>query len=84
MIFGSVSKMNHFNLQQNAFAVGSEEMRGSVSISDLKGPIVCPKPRRVGVLANNPVRPLRWHKRYFFIIIIISSRFEGVVRVISV
>ncbi|KAF5479897.1 hypothetical protein F2P56_000680 [Juglans regia] len=32
-------------------------MRGSVSISDL----VCPKPRRVGVLANNPVRPLRWH-----------------------
>ncbi|GMY24377.1 hypothetical protein FCV25MIE_19619 [Fagus crenata] len=54
--------MNHCNLQQSAFAVvGSEEMRGSVSISDLKGPMVCPKPRRVGVLANNSLRPLRWH-----------------------
>jgi hypothetical protein len=57
--------MNHCNLQQSAFAVvGSEEMRGSVSISDLKGPMVCPKPRRVGVLANNSLRPLRWHMRY--------------------
>nr|POF06386.1 hypothetical protein CFP56_55469 [Quercus suber] len=56
------SKMNHCNLKQNAFsAVGSEEMRGPVSISDLKGPVVCPKPRRVGVLANNSLRPLRWH-----------------------
>ncbi|KAF5457449.1 hypothetical protein F2P56_021549 [Juglans regia] len=53
--------MNHCNLQQNAFAVGSEEMWSSVSINDLKGPIVCPKPRRVGVLAHNPLRPLRWH-----------------------
>ncbi|KAB1211194.1 hypothetical protein CJ030_MR6G021614 [Morella rubra] len=53
--------MNHFNVQQNAFVVGSEEMRGSVSISDLKGPVVCPKPRRVGILANNHLRPLRWH-----------------------
>ena len=59
------SKMNHCNLKQNAFSVvGSEEMRGSVSISDLKGPVVCPKPRRVGVLANNSLRPLRWHMRY--------------------
>ncbi|KAM4131592.1 hypothetical protein ACJW30_01G186800 [Castanea mollissima] len=54
--------MNHCNLKQNAFSVvGGEEMRGSVSISDLKGPVVCPKPRRVGVLANNSLRPLRWH-----------------------
>ncbi|CAI0451054.1 unnamed protein product [Linum tenue] len=29
-------------------------------MSDLRGPVVCPKPRRVGILANNPVRPLRW------------------------
>uniref|UniRef100_A0A2N9F2Y2 Uncharacterized protein n=1 Tax=Fagus sylvatica TaxID=28930 RepID=A0A2N9F2Y2_FAGSY len=38
-------------------------MRGSVSISDLKGPMVCPKPRRELEfwLTNNSLRPLRWH-----------------------
>ncbi|KAF2282702.1 hypothetical protein GH714_043702 [Hevea brasiliensis] len=30
-------------------------------IYDSKGSVVCPKPRRVGILANNPIRPLRWH-----------------------
>ncbi|EEF41177.1 uncharacterized protein LOC8272337 [Ricinus communis] len=52
--------MNHFNLQKNAVA-SCDESRGLVSIYDPKGPVVCPKPRRVGILANNPIRPLRWH-----------------------
>ncbi|XP_027353176.1 uncharacterized protein LOC113863703 isoform X2 [Abrus precatorius] len=52
--------MNCYNLQQNAFAVG-EEMRGSLPIADQNGPVICPKPRRVGVLMNVPIRPLRWH-----------------------
>ncbi|XP_059452600.1 uncharacterized protein LOC132183215 [Corylus avellana] len=57
--------MNHCNFQQNAFVAGGEEMRSTVSISDLKGPVVCPKPRRVGVLANTQVRPLRWHMSHY-------------------
>ncbi|KAJ4846608.1 hypothetical protein Tsubulata_033253 [Turnera subulata] len=52
--------MNHFNLQKNAVAF-CDERRGPVSVSDPKGPVVCPKPRRVGVMANNPIRPLRWN-----------------------
>ncbi|XWS30708.1 hypothetical protein CRYUN_Cryun23aG0011000 [Craigia yunnanensis] len=54
--------MNHCNLQQNAAVSAYEEMRGLISISDQKGgPVVCPKPRRIGVLSNNPIRPLRLH-----------------------
>nr|ADK13070.1 conserved hypothetical protein 13 [Hevea brasiliensis] len=54
--------MNQFNLHKNAFAsCDRTETRGLVSIFDSKGPVVCPKPRRVGILANNPSRPLRWH-----------------------
>lgn len=26
--------------------------------------VVCPKPRRVGLLSNNIIRPLRFHMRY--------------------
>ena len=37
----AVSKMNHFNLQQIAFAAG-EEMRDFASIADGKEPVVCP------------------------------------------
>uniref|UniRef100_A0A5B6YNU0 Uncharacterized protein n=1 Tax=Davidia involucrata TaxID=16924 RepID=A0A5B6YNU0_DAVIN len=52
--------MNYFDLQQNnAFAAAGEEIRGPVSISDGKGTVVCPKPRRVGLVINNPTRPLR-------------------------
>ncbi|RID41982.1 hypothetical protein BRARA_J01902 [Brassica rapa] len=47
------SKMN----QYNAF-VSREEMMGLDRSNDL---VVCPKPRRVGVLANNLTRPLRLH-----------------------
>lgn len=54
------SKMNRYSLQQNAFAA-CEEMRGSVTITDHKEPLICPKPRRVGVLSNVPVRQLRFH-----------------------
>ncbi|KAE9590268.1 hypothetical protein Lalb_Chr21g0317821 [Lupinus albus] len=52
--------MNCYNLQQNAFG-SYEEMRGSVKVADQKDPVICPKPRRVGVLANMLNRPLRWH-----------------------
>ncbi|XP_039027509.1 uncharacterized protein LOC120161302 [Hibiscus syriacus] len=52
--------MNPCNLQRNAAVSAFEEIRGLISISD-GGPVVCPKPRRNRVLANNPVRPLRLH-----------------------
>ncbi|KAG5227161.1 Autophagy-related [Salix suchowensis] len=51
--------MNQVSFQQNAITF-CDERRGLVSISDYKSPVVCPKPRRVGILANNPIRPLRW------------------------
>ena len=60
----AVSKMNHFNLQQIAFAAG-EEMRGPVSIADRKEHVVCPRPRRVSLLSNTHGRPFRWHTRWF-------------------
>ncbi|OAY57073.1 uncharacterized protein LOC110602647 [Manihot esculenta] len=54
--------MNHFNLHMNAIASCDEtENRGLVSICDSKGPVVCPKPRRVANLANYSSRTLRWH-----------------------
>ncbi|XP_061359266.1 uncharacterized protein LOC133303377 [Gastrolobium bilobum] len=52
--------MNCYSLQQNAFAA-CEEMRGSTNLIDQKEPVICPKPRRVGVLSNYPMRHLRWH-----------------------
>uniref|UniRef100_A0A5B7B0W9 Translocase subunit seca n=1 Tax=Davidia involucrata TaxID=16924 RepID=A0A5B7B0W9_DAVIN len=60
--------MNHCAIQQNAFA-SCEEMRNSVSVSlsDNRDSVVCPKPRRLGVLntaINDPIRPLRWHMSY--------------------
>uniref|UniRef100_A0A2P2KDB0 Uncharacterized protein n=1 Tax=Rhizophora mucronata TaxID=61149 RepID=A0A2P2KDB0_RHIMU len=51
--------MDHFNLQQDAIAP-YEETGCLASISNPIGPVVCPKPRRVGILANNQIRPLRW------------------------
>lgn len=59
-----ILKMNCYSLQQNAFAA-CEEMRGSVVsvnlVTDQKEPVICPKPRRVGVLSNMAMRPLRLH-----------------------
>ncbi|KAH1215508.1 hypothetical protein GmHk_13G036630 [Glycine max] len=52
--------MNCYGLQQNAFAA-CEEMRGSVNFVDQKEPVICPKPRRVGVASNMPTRHFRWH-----------------------
>jgi len=52
--------MNCYGLQKNAFAA-CEEMRGSVNFVDKKESVICPKPRRVGVVSNMPVRHLRWH-----------------------
>ncbi|KAG7036731.1 hypothetical protein SDJN02_00351, partial [Cucurbita argyrosperma subsp. argyrosperma] len=49
-------------LQQNTF-FSCEETRGYASISDLKDPVVCPKPRRLAILANNHIKhPLKWHQ----------------------
>ncbi|KAA3474597.1 Autophagy-related 2 [Gossypium australe] len=45
--------MNRCSLQENASVAAYDHQRG--------GPVVCPKPRRIGVLANNPNRPLRLH-----------------------
>eukprot|EP00262_Sarcandra_glabra_P017964 TRINITY_DN630_c0_g2_i1.p1 TRINITY_DN630_c0_g2~~TRINITY_DN630_c0_g2_i1.p1 ORF type:complete len:184 (-),score=9.20 TRINITY_DN630_c0_g2_i1:392-943(-) len=57
--------MNHCIVQQKTFAA-CDEMRSSVpfSISDRKDSVVCPKPRRFGLLnhsINDSTRPLRWH-----------------------
>ncbi|KAL5080475.1 hypothetical protein RYX36_008896 [Vicia faba] len=52
--------MNCYSLQQNAFAA-CEEMRGSVTVMDQKEPLICPKPRRVGVLSSVPMRQFRFH-----------------------
>ncbi|KAJ0244610.1 Uncharacterized protein HA466_0192170 [Hirschfeldia incana] len=48
-------KMNHCNLQQNAFMSRDDESRGFVV------PVVCPKPRRVSILSNNVIHPFRSH-----------------------
>ncbi|KAF4391463.1 uncharacterized protein LOC115722871 isoform X1 [Cannabis sativa] len=53
--------MNHFSFQQNAF-MAREEIRGgsgSTFASDPMDPVVCPRPRRVGILASNFVKSLR-------------------------
>lgn len=57
--------MNRCDIQQNALVVGCEEMRSRpvvVSLSDGKGPVVCPKPRRVGFSATNLTMSLRWQR----------------------
>ncbi|XP_058091538.1 uncharacterized protein LOC131237665 [Magnolia sinica] len=59
----SVSKMNHCMVSQNVFAA-CEEMRSNVSVSERKDSVVCPKPRRLGLSVNDPVRPMRWHFSY--------------------
>ncbi|KAA8529160.1 hypothetical protein F0562_034041 [Nyssa sinensis] len=59
--------MNHCAIQQNAFAACEEMSSVSISISDKKEPVFCPKPRRVGLLntaINDPIRPLRWHMSF--------------------
>ncbi|CAI9785384.1 unnamed protein product [Fraxinus pennsylvanica] len=55
------NKMNHCTIQKNTFAA-CDEMKGK------KGAVVCPKPRRVGLVHaaaafnDSPsTRPLRWH-----------------------
>ncbi|KAK9038941.1 hypothetical protein V6N11_023782 [Hibiscus sabdariffa] len=65
LLFRFLKKMNHINLQQNVATVSAyEEMGGFISsISDHQkaSPVVCPKPRRIRVLSNNPIRPFRLH-----------------------
>ncbi|KAJ0098959.1 hypothetical protein Patl1_21456 [Pistacia atlantica] len=50
--------MNQLYHQKNAF-VAREETRG-FEFSDQRESVVCPKPRRVGILASNCTRPFRW------------------------
>ncbi|KAJ6356885.1 hypothetical protein OIU78_004888 [Salix suchowensis] len=56
--------MNHCAIQQNAFST-REEIRSSVSVpvSDRRDPVVCPKPRRLGLLNNHPARSIRFQLR---------------------
>ncbi|KAJ6903028.1 hypothetical protein NC651_020501 [Populus alba x Populus x berolinensis] len=53
--------MNHCAIQQNAFST-REEIRNSVSIpiSERRDPVVCPKPRRLGLLNDYPARSFRF------------------------
>ncbi|CAL0314644.1 unnamed protein product [Lupinus luteus] len=51
--------MNYYDLQKNAYGA-CEGLRGSLPITNQNGPIICPKPCRVGVLTNMSIRPLRW------------------------
>jgi hypothetical protein len=60
-------KMNYYAIRKNNFAA-CEEMMGSAAYRsvEMKETVVCPKPRRFGLLhtvLNDPphVRPLRWH-----------------------
>ncbi|PON78615.1 translocase subunit seca [Parasponia andersonii] len=58
--------MNQCVIQQKGFSSVCEEMRsGSSSSMDRKDPVVCPKPRRLGLLNaavhDHPIRSLRWH-----------------------
>jgi len=54
--------MNRWEVQQqNSMVVGCEERR-SVPLSDQKGSVVCPKPRRVGLLSGSLTMSLRWQK----------------------
>ncbi|GAB4827875.1 hypothetical protein Ancab_034759 [Ancistrocladus abbreviatus] len=62
--------MNRCDIQQNTGLFGGcQEVGGSVSVSvsisipDRKGPVVCPKPRRLGFFASNPTMSLRWLRR---------------------
>ncbi|XP_077243930.1 uncharacterized protein LOC143884311 [Tasmannia lanceolata] len=53
--------MNPCVFQQNTFPF-CDEMRSSLSISDRKDPVFCPKPRRLGLLSPTiNDRPLRWN-----------------------
>ncbi|EOA38616.1 hypothetical protein CARUB_v10010468mg [Capsella rubella] len=48
--------MNSCGVQQNAF----EEMRRNAAVNDRRDAVICPKPRRVGVLNHHSSRSLRW------------------------
>ncbi|KAL7177300.1 hypothetical protein ACSBR2_030619 [Camellia fascicularis] len=55
-------KMNNCDFQHsNAFMSPNQEIIGSVFVPDWKGSVVCPIPRRVALLTNNPMRSLRCH-----------------------
>lgn len=57
--------MNRCDIQQSALVVGCEEMRNRpvvVSLSDGKGPVICPKPRRVEFSAGSLTMSLRWQR----------------------
>uniref|UniRef100_A0A2P2JDB7 Uncharacterized protein n=1 Tax=Rhizophora mucronata TaxID=61149 RepID=A0A2P2JDB7_RHIMU len=60
--------MKHCVIQESAFSTGEEMTRSATaSLSDLRDPVVCPKPRRLGILSaaaatdQHSARSLRLH-----------------------
>ncbi|KAL7001746.1 hypothetical protein U1Q18_002894 [Sarracenia purpurea var. burkii] len=43
--------------QSNVFTAVGQEIRGAISIPVWKSPVLCPKPQRIGLLIDNPMRP---------------------------
>uniref|UniRef100_A0A7C9CLM4 Uncharacterized protein n=2 Tax=Opuntia streptacantha TaxID=393608 RepID=A0A7C9CLM4_OPUST len=57
--------MNRWDIQQSALMVGCGEMDAPIAVSqssNRRGPVVCPKPRRLGFLANDLTMSLRWQR----------------------
>lgn len=58
--------MNRWDIQQqSSMVVGCEEMGGPLGVSlssDRRGPVVCPKPRRLGFLASDLTMSVRWQR----------------------
>ncbi|GMH19025.1 hypothetical protein Nepgr_020866 [Nepenthes gracilis] len=59
---GDLSSRSEWRILQNGPSQCGEK-DGSVCLSGCKGPVVCPKPRRFGILASNSTMLLRWQKR---------------------
>ncbi|KAL8540384.1 hypothetical protein ACS0TY_001840 [Phlomoides rotata] len=61
--------MNHCAIQQNSYAACEEIWASAAAArkSDKKETVVCPKPRRLGLIhtaLDHPyAKPLRWHVR---------------------
>ncbi|KAL8137541.1 hypothetical protein V2J09_003542 [Rumex salicifolius] len=64
--------MTHCAIKQNGVVRSGEDVRNSFAASmfspdQRREAVVCPKPRRLGLLdgtVNDPSRPLRWHLSY--------------------
>ncbi|KAI4388958.1 hypothetical protein MLD38_001240 [Melastoma candidum] len=62
-IAASNSLMDQFSsMEPNAFVAAFEEMRGYASITDWRGSVVCPRPRRVGISCSSLLRSQFCHR----------------------